>query len=170
MILLWPFYWPAIAVGLAVGLVAGWLAYYRRARTNRAMLIAGIAAAVAVAVAWHGPAGAGDRFASRVEQAARAELDRLELPFIAGRLRRDPLERTLVLAGPADDFQRRELPAYMVEVPGVEDARWRHSRARGYGIPLLAEAASAVLIAFALGLLLSYLLELRRRANADWRW
>lgn len=102
--------------------------------------------------------------------AARAELDRLELPFIAGRLRRDPLERTLVLAGPADDFQRRELPRYMVEIPGVEEARWRHSRAQGYGVPLLAEAVATVLIAFFLGLVLSYLLELRRRATTDWRW
>mgnify|MGYP006141089479 CR=1 FL=1 len=32
-----------------------------------------------------------------------------------------------VLAGPADDFQRRELPRYMAAVPGVDRVRWASS-------------------------------------------
>lgn len=37
-------------------------------------------------------------------------------------------------------------------------------------IPLLAEAELVSLVGFGLGLLLAYLVELRRRANAEWRW
>lgn len=37
-------------------------------------------------------------------------------------------------------------------------------------MPLLAEAALISLVGFAVGLLIAYLIALRRRANADWRW
>lgn len=37
-------------------------------------------------------------------------------------------------------------------------------------IPLLAEAVLMALAGFAVGLLIAYLIALRRRANADWRW
>jgi len=37
-------------------------------------------------------------------------------------------------------------------------------------MPLIVEAALLTLVAFALGGVLAYLLELRRRANAEWRW
>ena len=37
-------------------------------------------------------------------------------------------------------------------------------------IPLIVEAWGMSLIGFSIGLLLAYLIELRRRANAEWRW
>ena len=37
-------------------------------------------------------------------------------------------------------------------------------------IPLIVEASAMSLIGFSIGLLVAYLVELRRRANAEWRW
>ena len=37
-------------------------------------------------------------------------------------------------------------------------------------IPLIVEACGMALFGFSIGLLLAYLIELRRRANAEWRW
>ena len=124
MIALWHFYWPVFSAGLVIGLAAGWLSFYRRPHVNKGRALTGAALAVAGAALWHGPLGTGERMASGIETAARTELDRLELPFIAARLDRRPLRRRLLLSGPADDFQRRELPAYMLELPGVASVRW----------------------------------------------
>ena len=94
----------------------------------------------------------------------------LEMPAVTAVLDRSPaLTRTLLLSGPADDFQRGELPRYMAVVPGVAEARWRNAGG-GYPIPVIGEAAIGALIAFLLGLLLAWLVEVRRRARADWRW
>jgi acyl dehydratase len=73
---------------------------------------------------WHGPVGTGERFAAQVERAARAELDRQEMTLVVARLERSPLQRRLVLSGPADDFQQRELVRIMGAIPGVADVRW----------------------------------------------
>jgi hypothetical protein len=82
-------------------------------------------------------------------------------------VQRSPLARTVILSGPADDFQRRELARIMEVVPGVANARWNNGRS---GLPLLAEVELAALAGFGFGLLLAYLLELRRRYRAQWRW
>ncbi len=37
-------------------------------------------------------------------------------------------------------------------------------------IPLVVEACAISLVGFFIGLLLAYLVELHRRANAEWRW
>ena len=37
-------------------------------------------------------------------------------------------------------------------------------------MPLAAEVILLTMAAFGVGILLAYLLELRRRANANWRW
>lgn len=37
-------------------------------------------------------------------------------------------------------------------------------------MPLVLEACILALVGFSLGLLLAYLIELRRRNNAQWRW
>ena len=89
-----------------------------------AILVCGVAATLAATALYHGPMGRGDAFARAAEQAARAELDRQEMFRIDARLERRPLRRTLVLSGPADDFQRKELPKIMVKVPGVQAVRW----------------------------------------------
>ena len=83
---------------------------------------------------------------------------------------RGPLERSLELSGPADDFQRSELVRILNDVPGVEEVHWSDTRGGGFIPPLIAEVELAALISFGLGLLLAYLLELRRRYNAQWSW
>ena len=37
-------------------------------------------------------------------------------------------------------------------------------------MPLIVEACAIALVGFLAGLLLAYLVELHRRANAEWRW
>ena len=92
---------------------------------NRAAIfIAGIAATLAFGALWHGPLGAADRFATRVDKIARATLDYYELPTVSARLERGPLTRRIILSGPADPFQRSELIRIMGQVPGVNDVRW----------------------------------------------
>lgn len=89
-----------------------------------AILALGVAAVLAETALWHGPLGASDRLAGKIERAARAELVRLEMPVVTARLERAPLRRRLVLAGPADDFQQRELARIMDSIPGVSGVRW----------------------------------------------
>jgi hypothetical protein len=86
---------------------------------------------------------------------------------INARLHRGPLTRRLILAGPADDFQSSELVRIMGAVPGVSGARWSE---KASGPPLAVEGAAIAVLAFLLGLLLAYLVELRRRFNAQWNW
>jgi hypothetical protein len=87
-------------------------------------LLAGITAVVVVAWAWHGPLGAGDRFAKKVEAKARAQLDYDEMAHVQARFERDPLTRRLILSGPADDFQRAEIKRRMELISGVGEAAW----------------------------------------------
>ena len=89
-----------------------------------AILVAGIVATLGFGALWHGPLGAGDRFANRADKIARATLDYYELPAVSARLERHPLARRVVLSGPADSFQRSELVRIMGQVPGVNDVRW----------------------------------------------
>ena len=133
-------------------------------------LVGGIALALLVAIVWHGPLGAGQRLSHNAETVARITLDYYEMTGVDARLARGPLTRTLVLSGPADDFQRGELVRIMKDVPGVGDVRWRDSPPAAVSVPLLVEAELLTLAGFGLGLMLSYLLELRRRARAEWRW
>ena len=163
MSLLWSYLWPILAAGLVAGAVAGLVAFRRG---KAAPILFGIAAAVAAAAVWHGPLGAGDRFAGAVERTARASLDYYEMTKVSGRLQRDPLSRNLRLAGPADEFQRSELARVMSDLPGVRRAVWSQSR----GLPLLAEALAAALVGFLAGLLLAYGVHLHRRYNAQWDW
>jgi hypothetical protein len=163
---LWAYFWPAIGVGLLSGVIAGLVGFRPRGRRTLALIL-GAVAALALAMLWHGPLGAGDRLASRSETAARQALDHYELPQISAHLHHAPLTRRLVLSGPADDFQIHELQRVMSQVPGVSQATWSRTDA---GLPLIAEACGAALVGFLLGLLLAYLVELRRRYNAQWSW
>jgi len=129
-------------------------------------LLLGLLAAWAATAIWHGPLGTGERLAARLEGSARAALVRLEMPQVNARVPRSPLTRNMTLSGAADDFQRKELARIISARPGVGSAGWSPAG----GVPLLAEACLLSAIAFLLGLLLSYLLELRRRARADWSW
>lgn len=88
------------------------------------LLWLGIAATLAVAEVYHGLMGASDRLEQRVERAARVELDRNEMHQVKAELQDNPLTRTLILSGPADDFQRSELVRVMDQVPGVARVEW----------------------------------------------
>ena len=86
---------------------------------------------------------------------------------VTAHLHRGPLTRHLVLSGPADDLQTSELVRTMDTLPGVSRAQWGASPA---GLPLIVEGLAVALLGFLLGLLLAYLVELRRRYNAQWNW
>jgi hypothetical protein len=88
------------------------------------ILLLGIAAVVGLTWLWHGPLGAGDRLAARAEHAARVQLDFDEMVHVQARIERGPLTRRLILAGPADDFQRAEIKRRMEALPGVGEAVW----------------------------------------------
>lgn len=157
------YFWPVAALGLIAGAVAGTIAL--RKQRNWLMAV-GIVVALAGAVLWHGPLGAAERLASKVNSTAEFVLADWEMSQVDGRLHRQPLTRRLMLSGPADDFQRGELVRILSTIPGVSRATWSGDG----GLPLLAEAAGVCAAGFLLGLLLAYLVELRRRHNAQWKW
>ena len=179
----WDYFWPVFAAGIAIGIIAGAIAFRRarpasddkeaeppspESRRRRVVVLgAGVAVSVAATAAWSGPLGAADHFVSQVERDARAALNYYEMTKVTAHLRRGPLTRRLVLAGPADDFQTAELVRLMSQLPGVSRAQWAPSPA---GPPLLLEGAAVSVLGFLFGLLLAYLVELRRRYNAQWKW
>ena len=162
----WSYFWPVLAAGFVVGTIAG-LVGFRPNRRRNLVLAAGAAAAIAAAALWHGPLGAADRLAGQVEAEARARLVAWEVPHLSARLHRGPLTRRVQMSGRADDFQRSELVRIIGSISGVGSVRWSRS---GGGVPLIAEGALAAVLGFLLGLLIAYLVELRRRYNAQWTW
>jgi hypothetical protein len=179
MNLFWDVYWPLLTAAVVIGVLAGVVGFrassarepktreYRRHAALR--LAAGTVAVLALGGLWHGPLGAGERLAWTVERTSRQVLNDWEMPGVKAHLARGPLTRALILSGKADDFQRSELVRIMDGVPGVALVRWSDMK-RPATLPLLAEAELAGLVGFGLGLLLSYLLELRRRYRAQWSW
>jgi hypothetical protein len=163
---LWSYFWPALGAGLVAGIVAGAVAF-RPNRSRYPALAIGCVAAIVLAALWHGPLGGADRFAAEVEHGVRVTLVYYEIPEVQGHLHHGPLTRRVFLSGPADDFQRSELVRLIDQVPGVESASWS---AGGGGVPLIVQGAAAALLGFLLGLLVAYLVELRRRYNAQWNW
>ena len=162
---LWSYFWPALAAGLVIGAVAGLVAF--RGTRTKMVIAVGLAASLAAAALWHGPIGAAEAFSGEVERSARVTLDDWEMTQVQARLGRGPLSRQLILSGPADDFQRGRLIEIMSALPGVGRATWSpEDRA----LPLIAEAALTALVGYLLGLLLAYLVALRRRYNAQWKW
>jgi hypothetical protein len=163
---LWNYFWPAFGAGLLAGGLAGTIAYRKRSRRVIA-LAAGLAAAMLLTALWHGPFGAADRFAAKVNRGVHQTLVYYEMNQISGHLHRDPLTRRVLLSGVADDFQRSELVRYMNQVPGVGSTSWSSD---GGGTPLILEAIGVAVAGFLSGLVLAYLVELRRRYNAQWNW
>ena len=182
---LWSYFWPVFGAGLVFGALAGSVGFrvprmrlkdppasdkivapgLRRRRTLA--LAIGMAASIAIAALWHGPLGAADRFAAQVERSARLTLENNEIPQVTAHLHHGPLTRRLILAGPADEFQRSELVRITGNLPGVSSARWS---AKAGGPPLIVEGVAVAVLGFLFGLLLAYLVELRRRYNAQWNW
>lgn len=161
---LWDYCWPLLALGLIIGLIAG-LAYNRS--NKRSVLALGMAASLAATGLWHGPIGGAATLTAQVERIARQTLVHYEMGQVKAVLDRDPRTRRLLLSGPADYVQRRELVRMLSDIPGVGQATWATA---GRAIPLIAEGALATLIGNFFGLLLAYLVALHRRYNAQWEW
>ena len=180
----WSYFWPLVAAGLVIGALAGAIGFRmpraqakakmqgeavaddRRPRRWLSLAIGAVGCGAAAAL-WFGPMGAADLFTHRVERDARITLGNYEIPQVDAHLHRGPLSRRLILSGPADDFQRSELVRIMPLISGVREARWSNA---GGGVPLIIESIAAAIAGFLFGLLLAYLVELRRRYNSQWNW
>jgi hypothetical protein len=84
----------------------------------------GVAAVIGMAWLWHGPLGTGEQLAAGIETRARTMLDHYEMTQVQARVERGPLTRRVILAGPADDFQRGEIKRLVETQPGVGEAQW----------------------------------------------
>lgn len=168
MSLLWDLYWPVIVAAAVAGVIAGAFGF-RRKKRGRWAIVAGVGFILLAAWIWNGPLGTGSRFASTAERQTRQVLLDFEMAPVRAIVESDPLTRTLVLNGPADDFQRAELVRILNDVQGIGSVHWANQRAP-FMLPLLLELELVALLSFGLGLLMAYLLELRRRSNAQWSW
>ena len=162
---LWAYFWPCFAAGLIAGGPVGTIAFRRRSKRYLALGL-GLVGALLLAAAWHGPLGGGDRFAAKIEDKVHKTLVYYEMTQVTAHLHRDPLSRHVNLSGPADDFQRGDLVRVMNDIRGVSGTTWSSSG----GTPLIVEGLAVSVLGFLFGLLLAYLVELRRRYNAQWNW
>lgn len=87
-------------------------------------LLLGAVATLAVAELFHGPLGASTRLKADIEGHAQRLLATNDMPQIRAHLAENPMSRTLVLSGPADDFQRGLLAQGMAALPGVARVEW----------------------------------------------
>ncbi|MEO6434055.1 MAG: hypothetical protein ABIO29_08795 [Sphingomicrobium sp.] len=169
MIPLLDYLWPSLIIGALVGVVAG-LILWRRSlvgmQRNLAFGTAGLAA-IAGFLLWSGPFGAADRFINAVETPIRQMLVHYEMSQVRAELRHAPLRRQIFYRGPADEVQRTELVRMAEESPGIASATWSP---KVRAIPIVVEGAAVALLGLLLGLLIAYLLDVRRRNNAEWRW
>lgn len=131
--------WVKITIGLVAALLAAWL--------------------------HHGPLGNGEAFIRGMEAQAERRAAHTEIAGLEVRMQRDPLARTALLSGPADEFQRRGQGSFpginerIETVPGIAAIAWTDEPAPGgLRLPLLAETWLMTLAAFLIGLGLSYLL------------
>jgi len=129
----------------------------------------GLAAVLIMGFVWHGPLGNGARMIDSLEAQARAAAAEGELPGIEVRMARDPLARSAVISGEANDLQREGLGEtgmgvkdYVRTVKGISSVCWSDEPEAG-GLPLLAEILILITLAFLLGLGGSWLLWGRPR-------
>lgn len=166
---LWAYFWPSFAAGLIVGAVTFNYLVRRRLTGMRKWLVidGGVVVSAICSLIWSGPLGGGRRFIDTVEPLARRTLDYYEMTQITARLGHAPLTRTLILEGPADDFQHSELVRLFSQLPGVSKATFEPSNG---ALPIIVEGAGVAILGFLVGGFLAYLLELHRRHNAQWSW
>jgi hypothetical protein len=120
-------------------------------------LLIGLAAVMLMGWIWHGPAGQGGAYVAKLEAGARSAIAPIGIAGVEVRLPRDPLRRTAILSGPADDLQREGLGSemglndYVRAVPGIAGIHWTDQPGGPGGLPLLAETLMQLLLAYALG-------------------
>jgi hypothetical protein len=128
----------------------------------------GLVVAVLAGLIWYGPAGQGEKLASRIESDARNLVAQAELAGASVRLERAPLSRDLVLSGKANDLQREGLGSglgvldYARATPDVGQVRW-DDEPKAFSLPLLVETLGIAALAWLAGLLLGTLLFNRRQ-------
>ena len=117
----------------------------------------GFAAVLVMGFVWHGPLGNGARLIDALEAQARTAAAEGELPGIEVKMARDPLSRSAVVSGQADELQREGLGQtgmgikdYVRTVKGISGVRWSDEPAAG-GLPLLAETLILIALAFLVG-------------------
>ena len=173
---LWTYFWPVFGAGLVVGV---------HRRTDRVPSPArpmsatqalrarvpcrGVHAASLRARCGTGRSAPPIASRAQVERGRRKMLVYYEMTQVTAHTApRSAHSATCMLSGPADDFQRSELVRLIDRFPGVSERqlvgrrrRRAADRRRRCGVALLG---------FLFGLLLAYLVELRRRHNAQWNW
>ena len=129
----------------------------------------GLAAVILFGWLYHGPLGNGEKLVSQLEAQARAKVAESEVPGVTARLPRDPLSRTAILSGPANDLQReglgsqKGLNALVGEIEGMAGVRWSDEPDTARTMPLLIETLAALLLAYLVGLGLAWLLFGRKK-------
>lgn len=97
----------------------------------------GLAATVASAALFHGPAGYGERLLNNLDARVQPIVARQELSGVTATLARTPMARDLVFRGPANDFQRERFVEIIQEanVRGLRSVGWdpRSPVVRGSG-------------------------------------
>ncbi|QNN64691.1 hypothetical protein H9L12_10490 [Sphingomonas rhizophila] len=169
MELLWTVFWPMAVGAAAIGAVAGVLFFGRHGvaptrKRKQAIIAGGFVATLAIALLSSGPFGGADRFTGSDERRARDTMVHYEVGQVRARYQRSPLRRRFILAGPADEFQRTELVRIMEELPGVSEARWNRKPAF-FPLPLVVEVCLLAIVGYLVGLILAYIVELRRRSH-----
>ena len=95
-----------------------------------AKFLAGLAAALVVALVAYWPLGMGQAFVDRLEEGANIMVARAEVPGVTVQMQRSPLAREALLTGPANQFQREgmgSLPGInqrVLAVPGMSRVEW----------------------------------------------
>jgi hypothetical protein len=90
----------------------------------------GLAAVVLMGWVSHGPLGNGEALIASLEAEARAAVTASGVPGVEVRLERDPMARSAILSGPANDFQREGMGQFpglndrVREIEGISSHRW----------------------------------------------
>jgi hypothetical protein len=134
-------------------------------------ILIGLVAALLMGWLWHGPGGQGEALIAGLERQAQEAAAQTELPGISVRLGHDPLSRTAIVRGTANDLQREGLGSqwgvkdYIRNVPGVGGVRWEDEPG-GNGLPLLVETLLIIGLAYLAGFGLGALLFGRRKRQS----
>lgn len=86
----------------------------------------GLAATLASAGLFHGPAGYGERLLAGLESRVQPLVARQDVESVSASFARNPMARALVFHGPANDFQRRRFVELVQEanIRGVASIGW----------------------------------------------
>lgn len=86
----------------------------------------GLAATLASAALFHGPAGYGERLLAGLESQVQPLVAKQEVESVHAGFARDPMSRSLVFRGPANDFQRQRFVELVQEenIRGIRSIGW----------------------------------------------